>query len=660
MNFFLCFWQRLCVAGFLFCCCSTIALAQKNELKEVVVTSTKYEEDTLLVPSHIIIITRDQIEKIGANSVNEAIMRIAGVAGNPSLYGGNEYTLDLMGFGDTASSNMVVVVDGVPIREGDQSEIRLSSIPIDQVVRIEIQLGGSGVFYGEGATAGVINIMTLASSDEIHQTNTANISAGVGTFRTNEIKTNANYHRDHVELGFSSFNRNSDGYRVNASNNQEDVALSLKYRIDNKTRVGLSTSRNDFYALTPGSLTLAEFYENPKAAQASSLANHTNISVLSDKTALFWQTLWEDFQIRLDMTQRNRHLGSLGVLYGEVTPLKFDSRNNQYGFNATRIFDGESVQNTLSLGAETSDWTQDRVYSTKPQWGIVHLASTSLASYFKDDMDIKAVSTRLTVGFRSEHFDRNQLFTGINTEMHESLQAWELGLLKKINTENSIYFKRTQNFRLPNLDELPTPVYDVSLNPIALKPQTDLTNEVGWKFNNGVAAVSSRIYQAQITDEITYDPIQYGNLNFPKTSRSGLDIHASFKVRPDVTLVNSWGHRVSKFEQGTYSGNTLPMAPQNSLTLRVDWAVKSQQLLSLGVTQISKQFIAGDFDNQYRMPSYRSVDARYGFKSGASDFSVLIKNVMNAKYFSYATTTGGYSVYPDAGRSVTALLKHSF
>jgi iron complex outermembrane receptor protein len=648
------------VAAFLSLSISNFSLAQSNVLKEVVVTSTKYEEDTLLVPSFINIITRDQIEKIGASSVSEAIMRLAGVPASPSLYGGNEYTLDLMGFGDTALNNTVVVIDGVPMKEGDQSEIRLGTIPIDQVERIEIQRGGSGVFYGEGATAGVIHIITFASSDESSKSNTGNLSVGAGSHRTNEIKTNANYRKDKVELGFSSQNQRSDGYRENSSNNQETVVLSLKYRHDHQNRMGVSVSRDDFYALTPGSLTVAEFDSNPKAAQASSLANQTNISVLSDRSALFWQTKWEEFLVRWDVVQRNRHLDSLGVLYGAVTPLNFDSRNNLYSFNAIRIFDTEFVQNTFSVGAETGDWVQGRIYPTKPAWGLVSLASTSSASYFKNDVDIKSADVRVSFGLRSESFDRNQLFTGVNTEMHETLQAWELGAVKKLNSESALFVRRTQNYRLPNLDELPTPVYDADLNPISLRPQRDTTNELGWKFNRMAAAFSFRIYQAKISDEITYDPLQYGNLNFPKTSRSGLDFFARLAIRNDLTLIGSYGYRVSKFEESTYSGKTLPMAPQNVLTLRADWILQPQHLLSLGMTHISKQFIAGDFDNENSMPSYRVADMRYSYKSGASDIAVVVRNLTNAKYFSYATTTGGYSVYPDNGRSLMAIYKHRF
>lgn len=633
--------------------------AQGIELNPVIVTATKFEEDSQNVPAFINVITRHQIERAGVSTVNEVIMRLAGVPGSPSLYGGNEYTLDMMGFGDTAGGSMVIVIDGVPIREGDQSEVRLSSVPIDTVERIEVQRGGAGVLYGEGATAGVINIVTRASAKTSPAKHTGAASVGLGSNNTREYRAYANYVNEALDLSFSAQDRNSEGYRVNSKNDQQNGALSLKYSLTNKTRFGLSAYRDDAYSLTPGALTLQEYRQNSQAAQTSSLANKTNMSVKAERNAGFVETDLEGFNVRLDLVERQRVYDALGVLYGAVTPMKFDSNNKFYGLTVRRTIEMDSYRNTVIAGTESNYWDQDRVYPTQPGWGTIRYVSSGKANYVKNDLDLKQTSTRISLGLRSESFDRYQLMTGTYSEMKESVKAWELGVSQKLNQENSVFARRSQSYRLPNLDELPTPIY-VGFDPVPLLPQLDKTNEIGWKFNNAQVNSSVRLYQTELTDEIIYDPLQQGNMNIPKTKRDGVDIFARTQINPKVGLIAAYSHRWSQFAAGPNNGNKLPMAPQDVLTVRGEWHFIPNQTIGLGWMHVASQYIAGDFANQNSMPSYRVVDARYAYQMSASDISVAVRNLMDAKYYSYATTTGGYSVYPDPRRSLMVTLRHKF
>ena len=639
--------------------CASSIQAQGIEINPVFVTATKFEEDSHNVPAFINVITRQQIEQAGASTVNEAIMRLAGVPGSPSLFGGNEYSLDMMGFGDTASSNMVVVIEGVPFREGDQSEVRVSSVPIDTVERIEVQRGGAGVLYGEGATAGVINIVTRASANNSPARHTGTATASLGSNNTREYRAYANYVNETLDLSFSAQDRSSNGYRVNSKNDQQNGALSLKYTITEKTRVGLSVYRDDSNSLTPGALTLQEYQQNPRAAQATSLANKTFMSVKSERYAGFLDADVEGFNVRLDWVQRQRTYDALGVLYGAVTPMNFDSNNQFYGLTIRRTVEMESYRNTFVFGSESNDWNQNRIYPTQPAWGTIRYASNGKGNYIKNDLDVKQTATRISMGVRSEQFDRYQLMTGTYSQMQETVKAWELGVSQKLNLEHSIFARRSQSYRLPNLDELPTPIY-VGLDPVPLLPQFDKTNEIGWKFNSSQVNSSVRFYQSDLTNEIIYDPVQDGNMNTPHTKREGVDAFGRFQVNPSVGLMTAYSHRRTQFAAGPNVGNKLPMAPQDVLTVRGDWRFVPNQTVGLGWMHVANQYIAGDFANQNIMPSYRVVDARYAYQMGASDISVVVRNLMDTKYYSYATTTGGYSVYPDLKRSLMFTLRHKF
>ena len=131
------------------------ALAQ-GRLPEVVVSASRFAEPAAALPFGASVITSREIEQSGVTTVNEAIMRLLGVVGRLDTSGGNNYTLDLRGFGNTADSNQVVIVDGLRLNESDLTSAGLSSIPIESVDRIE-------VLRGTGQTPDFTNLCRMPS-----------------------------------------------------------------------------------------------------------------------------------------------------------------------------------------------------------------------------------------------------------------------------------------------------------------------------------------------------------------------------------------------------------------------------------------------------------------------------------------------------------------
>ena len=100
-------------------------------LSEVVVTATRVPQTPGALAAGVTVIDAAAIEAMGASSVNEAIRWLAGVPGRTSTAGGSDPSLDLRGFGETADSNVVILVDGVRQNEGDSSGTQLSWLPIE-------------------------------------------------------------------------------------------------------------------------------------------------------------------------------------------------------------------------------------------------------------------------------------------------------------------------------------------------------------------------------------------------------------------------------------------------------------------------------------------------------------------------------------------------
>ena len=132
-----------------------------DDLAAVVVTATRFTEADPGVAANISVITHHDIRNVPAQNLPDVLATRAGVDVR-QLGGamGRDATVDIRGFGATATSNTLILVDGLRVNPVDLGTVIWSSIPLASVERIEIIRGSGTVLYGDGATGGVINIIT--------------------------------------------------------------------------------------------------------------------------------------------------------------------------------------------------------------------------------------------------------------------------------------------------------------------------------------------------------------------------------------------------------------------------------------------------------------------------------------------------------------------
>lgn len=645
---------------------------QGNELNPVVVTASKFEEELQTVPSFVTLITQQDIKESGATTVNEAIMHLGGVMGRPSLYGGNEYSLDLGGFGDAASSNMVIVIDGVPYKQGDASEIRLSSLAIGQVQRIEIQRGASTVLYGEGAIAGVINIMTDASAYTNVKQNSASASFGVGSKNTKEGGVNAIYVNEGLRLNFAGLDRSSDGFRQNSKSTDKNASFGAQF-ISDTTRLGATFTNNKEFANTPGGLTVGQFNSDPSMAQPDSLDHKTWIHSVSENKGLFAEVELGGAMLRADVKQRLRDYSALAVQYGSPVNMAFKTVNDYLGLSATNIVQTLFGKHTYIVGLEKNTWKQDRNYPDSSDQ--VNLNSKASAVYVKNDLEIQQLGSRLSAGYRAEQLDKSQntlppggVFVPGLIGNASTLTGWELGLSKALNNSQSIYVRASKGYRLPNIDEIGSATWDAVLSkPVQLVPQISYDKEIGWKYKlDKNTRLGVRAFRSDITNEIIYDPASFAQINLDATQRKGVDLDAQHRPQRDLTVGAVLSLREAEFVKGAYVGKTIPMSPKTIFNARADWRFSAHQTIGASMSYVASQQITGDFTNQNRIPSYAIANLRYGYQFKNAELSLLVKNVLDKSYYTYATDAYDLlnnrytSLYPDQRRSLMSTVRVNY
>lgn len=143
---------------------------QPTELDRISVTGSRIRKVDAETAQPIVNITRDTIEKQGAQSVGDILQQVA-ATGSPALSRsaplnsgespGGTY-IDLRNLGATRT---LVLLNGRRLGPNNDGLQDLSTIPSAMVERIEVLKDGASSLYGSDAIAGVINVITRNNFD---------------------------------------------------------------------------------------------------------------------------------------------------------------------------------------------------------------------------------------------------------------------------------------------------------------------------------------------------------------------------------------------------------------------------------------------------------------------------------------------------------------
>lgn len=138
------------------------------EVKEsVVVTATKEKTKKKDIAKNVKVVTKKEIEEMGAVSAVDVLKNIPGVIIASNGGYGQPVSIYLRG---ASSNHTVVMVDGIeindPMNPGRSAD--LSTIMAANIERIEVVYGSESAVYGSDAMAGVINIITVSDKKELN------------------------------------------------------------------------------------------------------------------------------------------------------------------------------------------------------------------------------------------------------------------------------------------------------------------------------------------------------------------------------------------------------------------------------------------------------------------------------------------------------------
>ena len=649
---------RTCVPAFASFCLGALPLtlmvtthadAQPSAVLPVVtVSANRSQQDVQSAPFAAIVLTGEQIAASGATDANEAIRRLAGVASRIDLRGGRNYSLDLSGYGSTADQNVVVIVDGVRISENELATARLSAISPDMIESIEIIRGGSSVQWGEGASAGLINVVlkkNVAAGFKGSVTAQGESSGG------QDLRAQLFGGNGTVGYDITARSYKTEGSRDNSKNTQQAFSAGINGSMKASSGVfgfRARISSEDEKSRFPGALTFAQLAANPR--QTASPNDYGNFTETRLSAGVDYKIGALTFA--LDMANRDRKSDASFTGFG----FNSDSHSKSTQLSPKLTYTDRIATSALTVvaGFDLNQWD----YNSVDNFGQNENAEqANQAGYLTADLLLPS-DTRLTAGVRNEKVNKKATdpTNFVNYDRNDSLSAWDFGVNQAIGDGLNVYARSAKAYRLPNVDEN-------RFLATALRPQITRDIEAGLKWQSGAGhAAGVRVFRQTAKDEIAYDNAVFANVNLDPTRRNGVEVNGKLAVSKDLSVSGSVQSIAAKFASGPNAGLEIPLISNMTAAMRVNWQIDARQQLGVGVQYLSQARFGDDNANACarKIPSSTLLDARYAYKLGKVELSVAADNLANSKGYSLGFSCLNGAVYPNPGRVLKLAAKYSF
>lgn len=626
------------------------------ELDEIVVTATRIGEPIQNIPRNVTVITSEDIEQAPSNNIVDLIARESGI--NLRSFFGNDKqaVVDIRGMGDTATSNVIVMVDGVRLNSPDLTGADFSSIPLDQVERIEIVRGAGSVIYGDGAIGGVINIITKKGQKESEVC----LYTSYGSYATFDGRACYRGRVKNLSFTTNADYYSSDGYRDNGYLQKKDASVKTGYDLGDYITIILTGSlHQDKYGL-PGPVSK----ENKDSRQTRISTGRPN-----------------DFGKTTDWRVVGGAEMELGR-WGSITAKRgYRFRDNSYIIGYSPLISKQDQTDEIDEYTKSLILGYNKDYrvfrlSHRFQCGLDYYETEyvreELSRNQRKNSETKPMGVFLTNnwcltedlllqwGYRYNEYkgrfrtDLRKSFDGdkrwVNGDIMEKKwihNVYDVGLVYTFRPETTFFTGYATSFRVPNVDEF------ARANE-SLQTQEGQHMEFGVRSQLGEPMeFAVTLFHTGIKDEIYFgeDPVTGAsfNRNYDETTiRRGVETDIKIYPTYSIYLWGNYSYTEARFEvKETY----LPLVPKHKASIGVEWHIFKPLLLSLTGTLVGSRFDGSDENNNRyeRLDAYKVLDGKLTFEHNGLKIFVGVNNIFDELY---SATAYSETYYPMPTRNI--------
>lgn len=605
---------------------STTTYAETT-LEDITVISTNQVPTSIQnTTANITVITAEDIEERGFQTVDQAIRTVAGISVTNSGGLGQQTSFFLRG---ADSGKVLVLIDGMRFNDPSTTNntALIESLTTSNIKQIEILKGGVGSIWGSNASAGVINIITKEAQDGVH----GYVGLSYGSYLTKGAETQLSYKGEKLTAQILASYLDTEGFSALAPRSAEkdgytnkNINLKLGYTFNENNRVNLSYNLID---------TDTEFDDTFSAGQEND--DYSNATSKQTNLALDY------------FYTRNNYSATLHASKGEYdrdyyTTGFFGDNHNVYRatldeyslINAYTYTSGKAI-----LGLEYNTIDGFNQFNAFPESKADY---TNKAVYLSNTYNFNT-NTLLETNIRYDNYDE-----------FENRVTYKIGLkhahafLEGFNSSANYY----TSYDAPSAYQLANATLGTLLKPSYTK---------GYDISMGYKKLLTVTYfNNTVEDAIDYisDPITFigGYQNINGTSKfSGLEIESAYSL-PSLGLVFSANY-THLFDFEKEDGTDLIRRAKDTLNASINYYTSSDMFFGVDVLYIGDRL---DTDGGFPVASevstgnYTVWNLNFGTKiMDDFDLSINARNIFNKTYqssYGYATE----------GRSVYAKVKYSF
>lgn len=192
------------------------------------------------LPPNVSVITAEEIDDLGAKSIDEVLDILPAVDVSKSGSLGSFSSVRVRGV--PTSNQVQVLIDEQPIGGIGIQSIDISLIPVDDIERIEVIRGGSSVLYGPNAVGGIVHIITKKQPESPWS---ASVGAETRSFDTTIGSVRAGARADRMDVFVTGGAFDSDGYQENAWVEDRYASANAGFTFKNGARISADVSYDD-------------------------------------------------------------------------------------------------------------------------------------------------------------------------------------------------------------------------------------------------------------------------------------------------------------------------------------------------------------------------------------------------------------------------------
>lgn len=604
-----------------------------TRIPTVVVTADKHSH-TAISGALSTVINKAQFTQTGVSTIAEALRDIAGLQLQESSGNAGQAALSMRGFGVNASSNTLVMVNGIPLSNPDLAPPDLNTIPLDQVALIEVIAGSESVLYGDQAVGGIVNIMT-----ETAMGNDAIGTCSAGSFNTYDCSATLTYTQHHWTVNQFLEMKRSDNYR---DHNHYQLSQWLGHIAHEahgaRLRFDYQLAKESLQY--PGALTAEQAHENRRQA-------NNDRDYFNDWHGQWHGQLQQDFaehwQLRMDAS--HRQMQGHGVLYADF------EQSRQINFLNAQLraqwLDGQLL---MGLTADTDRYRLQSDYGKT----LDRQEKYSVFALVQQALDAR---TTLSAGMRGAMQHAYLLALDHHTLVNSAI-ASTLGIVHHYRPNLSLYLRRAESYRFPKADE------NASTPPATpgLRTQRGVSIESGGEWHRAGTSAKLGIYQLKLRDEITFDPQQtptapFGtNRNLSPTTRWGGSLSLTHKLKTQTMLSMQYNAVNARFQHGVNAQKRIPLVAENILRASMMQRLSEHFNLYLEGIYTGSQYGANDDANVAgKFGGYTVYNMNVSYDSQRVHLALRINNLSNKYYYFYTVYQRSIPAtfyYPAPGRSV--------